>query len=419
VNSHAEYFNKLFDKHTSPKSASKHKSVVAGDGGARRLHYTNKLHSSPEIGAKTFKPKTFHVAETSRTDDCLGNRLMSHVNGTLTQSKIDAGPQVISLDDVDSSDDELDRKKMATKASKALALSGESPSQNRTKNSLKSTQQNKSNKIICAIKKRKNGTTYGQPELANSFASVMSSIRNRKKHKTKFKSNESVPKKTQSTMNRNDVICLDDCSVDEENSDAHCQIQTAKNPKSPVQISSTSPTNKAETLKLPKQISSTSPNVNIRASRTLATIPSAENQPTPSNNISWQNKPPGPDDPKCVTRNGFRWHWCELCNNKNGRWSSHSTEGHGSKVGQFDFISQQNDPMKKEADAQTESSESFGSTKKSNSEDPICLSSSEDEAPTVRRRYASTVQRVKRKVAMKTSMKALSNKKMLAVQRLY
>eukprot|EP00979_Chaetoceros_neogracilis_P016889 scaffold10156_cov185-Chaetoceros_neogracile.AAC.1 len=334
---------------------------------------------------------------------------MSHVNGTLTQSKIDAGPQVISLDDVDSSDDELDRKKMATKASKALALSGESPSQNRTKNSLKSTQQNKSNEIICAIKKRKNGTTYGQPELANSFASVMSSIRNRKKHKTKFKSNESVPKKTQSTMNRNDVICLDDCSVDEENSDAHCQIQTAKNPKSPVQISSTSPTNnQAETLKLPKQISSTLPNVNIRASRTLATIPSANNQPTTSNNISWQNKPPGPDDPKCVTRNGFRWHWCELCNKKNSRWStSHCTKDH--TLGQFGFMSQHK--PKSKIDTQTGSSESFGTTNNgSNSDDPICLSSGDEGSIGLSHgHYASAISRVKRESAMPSSVKALSN----------
>jgi hypothetical protein len=190
-----------------------------------------------------------------------------------------------------------------------------------------------------------------------------------------------------------DVICLDDSSVDEEMSDVNnCQTKTA------------------EATKLPIQISLTSPTIQNPTSKTLASIPSSQNQPSIS--ISWQqNKPPGQDDPKCVTRNGFRWHWCKLCNNENGRWSSHSTEGHGSKVGQFDFISQQNDPMKKEADAQTESSESFGSTKKSNSEDPICLSSSEDEAPTVRRRYASTVQRVKRKVAMKTSMKALSKKK--------
>ena len=209
-----------------------------------------------------------------------------------------------------------------------------------------------------------------------------------KKHESGIKRNDCESNKIQIRANENDVICLDDSSVDEENSETNSHMQTVKTPKSPAGSSSSLPP--------------------YRAKRTLASISSALNKPSVNINMSWQNKPPGPDDPKSMTRNGFQWHWCQLCNKQNGRWSSHSIEDHGRKVAWLSYISEHISLRK--GDTESGSLESFGLTNNgSNSEDPICLSSSEDEALTGRRQYASAVRRVKRKSAMKSSVKSLRN----------
>lgn len=415
-----DFFNKVFESHMSPKpSPSKSKHTVT-------VRSLISMHVSDSI--KQSEPKKCGADLIVQRPPVLGENEATEV------PKIKVGKEINELDDSDSSDDEWDKKKTVTKLSKSFGSSvGETASlgtknaSQRDNNIKVCPTRNGSTPPICLEVDGKGNSKKETPKVPASVTALLASITARKKISmglSEAKRNDCEQGKKPEASEGKDVICLDDSS-DEDTSTSHAksQMQTAgssqplgikqskqsitsnsavQNPKtSSIQCKQSSDTSKGQSPQTSSiqctQLNDTSkPSVqspdtsSIQASRALESIPNTENQP--SVDISWHNIQPGPNDPSPMTRNGIQWHWCELCNNDKGRWSTHSTGNH--KLGKFSFVSQHSaDVTKSSSSEQSPFSSNFGNSCK----DPICILSSDDESPMDRRHFSSAVRRVAKK----------------------
>ena len=425
-----DFFNMVFESHMSPKlSPSKSKHTVSGKLSDRRFQSLISRDVSDSI--KQSEPKKCGADLLVQRPPILGENEAKEV------PKIKAGLEII---DSDSSDDEWDKKKTVTKLSKSLGSSvGETASLG-TKNAPQrdndikggpsnDCSRNGSTPPMCLEGDGKGHSKKETPKVPASVTALLASITARKRISmglSEAKRNDCDQGK-EAELEEKDVICLDDSS-DEDTSTSHAksQMQTARssqpmvikqfkksrssdtsklavqNPKAPsIQCKQSSDALKGQSPKMSSiqctQLNDTSTAAvqspgtsSIQASRALESIPSTENQQ--SVDISWHNIPPGLNDPSSTTRNGIQWHWCELCNNDKGRWSTHSTENH--KLGKFSFVSQHSADVTKSASSeQSPFSSNFGNS----CNDPICILSSDDEAPIDRRHFSSAVRRVAKK----------------------
>jgi hypothetical protein len=436
-----DFFNMVFESHMSPKpSPSKSKHTVSGKPSDRRFQSLISRDVSDSI--KQSEPKKCGADLLLQRPPIFGETEAKEV------PKIKAGLEII---DSDSSDDEWDKKKTVTKLSKSFGSSvGETASLG-TKNAPQrdndingpsnDCSRNGSTPPICLEVDGKGHSKKQTPKVPASVTALLASITARKKISmglSEAKRNDCAQRKEPESLEGKDVICLDDSSdEDTSTSNAKSQMQTARssqplvikqfkksrssdalkpavqNPNaSSIQRKQSSDNLKGESPKTSSnqctQMNDTSkpavqsPDTSfIQASRALESIPSTENQP--SVDISWHNIPPGPNDPSSTTRNGIQWHWCELCNNDKGRWSTHSTENH--KLGKFSFVSQHI------ADV-TKSASSFSSNFGNSCNDPICILSSDDEAPIERRHFSSAVRRVAKRSPKKPPIKKSSTNNM-------
>jgi len=424
-----DFFNMVFESHMSPKpSLSKSKHIVSGR--ASDQGFVSLISRDASDSIKQSAPKKCGADLLVQRPPVLGEREAKKVR------KIKG----LMIDDSDSSDDEMDKKKTATKLSKSLSSSvGDSASLETKDNNIKGCpssdcSRNGSTPPICLEVDGKGNSKKETPKVPASVTALLASITARKKTSmglSEAKRNDCEQREKPEASEGNDVICLVDSS-DEDTStiDAKSQMQTVKSPQpleikqckqssssdtsksavqnpknsSIIQCKQSSATSKGQSPKTSSiqraQLNDTSkPSVqslgtsSIQASRALESIPNTDNQP--SVDISWHYIQPGPDDPSSMTRNGIQWHWCKLCNNDKGRWSTHSTENH--KLGKFSFVSQHTsssfDTTKTASSEQKPFSSNFGNS----CNDPIFILSSDDEAPIDRRHFPSAVRRVAKK----------------------